>query len=470
MSFSQIEFIIFFAATITALSLSRNNTVKKVILLLSNFYFYAYFSYYFFILLVIAATITFAIGNAIVRSKSHQKLLLSFGIILNLSVLAYFKYYNFFIESILSILPKSQDGFHLVKIIVPLGVSFYIFRFISYLSDVYKSKQTNITIIQNYNSLFNFLIYGTFFPIIISGPISRACHFIPQLENLSLSPSNIYKGYRLFVIGLFLKIFLADRIAPFVNYYFENYEVFNSLSAWLATTAYTLQIYFDFAGYSNMAIGLSLMLGLNIESNFNFPYISTSLSDFWKRWHITLSEWIRDYIYIPIGGNRKGYFFKFLNLLIAMTLCGLWHGAAVTFIVWGFFHGLLLIANHFWKDLTLKLNFKNKSPVYLLLSWIITFFCVSMLWVIFRAETISQALRIIKSLFLFSNIGIAWYQPFVIFVVLSTVVFHILYLKGVKLINLPIQSKLTPTILFCLLWLTIVFYPQEFQPFVYGQF
>ncbi len=470
MSFTQFEFIIIFVFLISALYLIKNNTLKKILLLFCNFYFYCFFSYYFLALLLIVTLSTYAVCKAINSSSYNKIIFLIIGIIINLSILAYFKYYNFFIENINDMLSATTYKFNSLNIIVPIGISFYIFRFISYTYDSYKSSQSNINTPQIHDSLLNFLIYGTFFPIIVSGPISRANHFLPQLEDISLSLSMLYNGFRLFVIGFFLKVFVADRVAPYVNFYFENYDVFNSLSAWIATSAYTIQIYCDFAGYSSMAIGLSSMLGFNIETNFNFPYISTSISEFWKRWHITLSEWIRDYIYIPLGGNRKGTFFKHLNLLIAMTLCGLWHGASLTFIIWGFFHGILLIVNHLWTNISKKRNFHQYKKIYSLFSWGLTFTSISICWIIFRAETLAQATKIIQQLFSFSNIGVAWYQPFVIFIILATITFHILYVNKVKLITLPIQSKLTPTILFFLLWLTIVFYPQEFQPFVYGQF
>ncbi len=447
--------------------LLKNVNFKKLILLIANFYFYLYFDYRFLILLIIATLVTFFVGNWIYRfqSRIYKKILLIAGISINTIILLFFKYYNFFVDSFNHILASNQNSLQTINIILPLGVSFYTFRFISFLVDVYKNGD-DISMVH----AVDFIIYGTFFPIIVSGPISRAKFFLPQLRSFKSSLNCLYRGYRLFVIGLFLKVFVADRIAPYVNYFYENHEVFNCISAWLATTAYSIQIYCDFAGYSSMAIGVALMLGLNIERNFNFPYISTNISDFWRRWHITLSYWIKDYLYIPLGGNRKGKLRKYVNLLIAMTLCGLWHGPAWTFVLWGVLHGILLVINHYWKEFGVPSFNINFSLFYSFASWLLTFLTVSFCWIFFRSEGIGQAIEIIQKLFSFNSIGVSWYQPFVIFIILSTVLFHVLYLTKLKIITLPVENKMTPAILFCLIWLVIVFYPQEFQPFVYVQF
>jgi alginate O-acetyltransferase complex protein AlgI len=250
----------------------KNAKLKKLLLLAANFYFYAYFDYRFLALLFCATTVTFFIGSLLQKTHPvfYRKALLLSGLAINTSILIVFKYYNFFIESLGWLFGLNQDTFSSLNILIPLGVSFYTFRFISYLVDIFKATNNS-----NSCNFIDFLIYGTFFPIIISGPISRASNFLPQLVKLDFSVYNLYAGYRRFVIGLFLKVFIADRIAQYVNFVFENHEVFNSVSIWLATFAYSLQIYCDFAGYSSMAIGLSLILLCHIRMQHNIlKYLS----------------------------------------------------------------------------------------------------------------------------------------------------------------------------------------------------
>ncbi len=465
MLFTQIEFYIFFLTTLSVIHLLKSTILRKMTLLTANFYFYAYFDYRFLLLLIISTVVTFITGKKIQSSKSiwSRKALLFCGLSINLIILICFKYLNFFIESTKNIFALNDVTIGAINIILPLGISFYIFRFISYLIDIHRG---NIKSCQ----LLDFMIYGTFFPIIASGPISRATFFIPQLNDFKPSLNNLYQGYRLFVIGLFLKVFVADRIAYYVDYFYGNYELFNAFTAWIAVVSYSIQIYCDFAGYSNMAIGISLMLGLHIEENFNFPYLARNISDFWRRWHITLTEWIRDYLYIPLGGSRNGKQRKYLNLLIVMTLCGLWHGSAWTFILWGFIHGILLVINHCWKGSTWQSHFTHYTKFYPFASWVLTFLSVTLCWILFRSNNIGQAMSILVKLFSFNNAGLVWLHPFVIFILLATLFVHFLLSRNYKIFTLPIENKFTPALLFCLIWLVIVFFPKEFQPFLYIQF
>jgi len=463
--FTKIEFIVFLVGLGALLFVLKNNTIKKTSLLIANFYFYAYYDYRFLLLLILCVLLTYFIGNLIEKysSISSRRFCLFLAIALNICVLVYFKYLNFFIETLRNILTSMNLPLNSVDVILPLGISFYIFRLISYSVDIYQKKITT-------PSLLDFMIYGTFFPIIISGPISRAKTILRQVNNIELSSVNVYKGYRLFVIGIFLKLVVADRIASYVNFFYNNHEVFNSLTAWIAVCAYSIQIYFDFAGYSNMAIGVALIIGIQIEENFDFPYTAQSIIDFWKRWHITLSKWITEYIYIPLGGNRRGDKRKLINLLITMTLCGLWHGASWTFVAWGFFHGLLLIVNHSWKGSTYQSMLMNFPSLYSCVSWSLTVLSVTICWVFFRSNNFCQAVQIIQQLFAFSNGGVGWYHPFVLFILCATILIHILYFLNLKFFTLPIESKTTPAILFCLLWIVLIYYSKEFQPFVYREF
>jgi alginate O-acetyltransferase complex protein AlgI len=465
MLFTQIEFIIFFGIVLSGIYFCKETTSKKIILLMANFYFYAYFDYRFLVLLIISTLVTFLIGNKIQYSKSVglKKLFLLIGLSINISTLFFFKYFNFFIESINNLFVLNASPTSAINIIIPLGVSFYTFRYMSYLIDIFR-KTTNSS------HILDFMIYGTFFPIIVAGPISRATSFIPQLKKIDITLVHLYSGYRLFVIGLFLKAFVADGIAFYVNYFYENHEIFNSITAWIAILSYSIQIYCDFAGYSSMAIGISLMLGVGLEENFNFPYMAGNISDFWKRWHITLSLWIKDYLYVPLGGSRKGLKRQYINLLIAMTLCGLWHGSGTVFVLWGFFHGILLVIRNYWKSSNYQSLAIHFPHLYSVSSWLLTFLSVTLCWVLFRSSNMEQARAIAQKLFSFNNEGVSWFHPFVIFILLATFSIHLFQKMNPRIFTLPIENKMTPVILFCLLWLVIVFYPKEFQPFVYLQF
>ncbi len=470
MAFTQIEFYAFLLVLLLPLFAIRHTTFRKVWLLAGNSYFYAFFDLRFLGLLWAIVLGTYFVAEGIRRFEKPlaRKWMLVAGVIFNAGILFYFKYFNFFIENLGHLFGETEASSGVLKILAPIGVSFYAFRFISHLVDVYRERRNGPV---EPCSPLDFLVYGTFFPIIVSGPISRSGKFLPQLEKLDLTFDNGYKGFRLFVVGLFLKVFLADRIASYINYFYDHHEVFDTLTTWLAVLAYDLQIYFDFAGYSSMAIGLGRMMGLRIEKNFDFPYISKNFSDFWRRWHITLSQWIRDYLYIPLGGNRHGKARKYVNLLVAMTLCGLWHGAAWTFVLWGFLHGLLLVSNHHWKEQPVRRLALERFPhMYSIASWGWTFLAVTLCWVFFRAENTQQAFSVLVNLFAFNTAGISWVQPFVLFVLLATALFHIAYVLKMKIVTLPVSSRLTPTALFVLIWLVIVFFPKEFQPFVYAQF
>ena len=470
MAFTQIEFYLLLLGILVPLYLVKHATFRKVVLLLASSYFYAFFDLRFLGLLygIILATYGAGWGLRRIETPRVRKGLLVAGIVFNTGILFYFKYFNFFLESLGELFAGDDPAFGALRILAPIGVSFYAFRFISYLVDTYREGPLPDTSRERF---LDFLVYGTFFPIIVSGPISRAGKFLPQLDNLDLSTHNLYQGLRLFVVGLFMKVFVADKVAYFVNYFYSNHQVFDTFTTWQAVLAYDLQIYCDFAGYSSMAIGLGKMMGLQIEKNFDFPYISKNFSDFWRRWHITLSEWIRDYLYIPLGGNRHGKGRKYVNLLVAMTLCGLWHGAAWTFVLWGFLHGLLLVGNHHWKEQALRNRTIERFPrVYTFVAWTWTFLAVSLCWVFFRAESIDQAFFIIGKLFMFDTTGVGWTHPFVAFILLASGLFHLLVVLKVRIVTVPLNSRLTPAVLLALIWLVIVFFPKEFQPFVYAQF
>ncbi len=465
MLFTQIEFYIFFTFLLILLFLARNNPLKKSILLAANIYFYALWDVWFLLLLFASTLITFFAGLKIENNSIRvSKIALVIGISVNISILLYFKYLNFFIDSLKATFGVEIGQNDVLNLILPLGISFYSFRFVGYLIDIYRRQ------INPYENIIDFLIYGTFFPIIVSGPIARAGNFLSQLSLFKVEKETLYEGFKLFVFGLFLKVFIADRIAMYVNYFYDNYAIFNTATSWLAVIGYTFQIYCDFAGYSNMAIGSALMMGIRIEKNFDFPYLANSMSEFWRKWHITLSTWIRDYLYIPLGGNRRGELRKHINLLITMTICGLWHGASWTFVVWGFLHGVALVINHKWSECVFSKNQKPIPVLYTIFSWLLTFMTVTIFWIYFRSSNFSQAVTILQKMFSFETEGVAWYHPFVIFMILSITIFHLVQRVYPQLYFFINRSKFSLTITFCLIWLVVVFFQENFKPFIYSQF
>jgi len=471
MLFTQIEFLLFFILLLGCLNLTRGNRAHKIILLAASYYFYAYWDWRFLGLLLVTTFSDYQIGRQLAKaatSRQHRRLLIATSLLVNLSILAGFKYFNFFVSSLQDII--TPLGLHLgtLSIILPLGISFYTFRTLSYTIDVYRRRLEPCT------NLLDYAVFVSFFPTMVAGPIMRASELLPQLTfPITLNSYNVLSGFRSFVIGFFLKVFVADRIAMFTDYVLENVAVFNSLTVWLAVLGYSIQLYCDFAGYSRMAIGVAKTIGYEVPENFDFPYLSKNITEFWRRWHITLSNWIRDYVYISLGGNRNGNIRMYLNLLIAMSLCGLWHGAAWTFVFWGFFHGLALALHRIWVAWRSRSGIQTggESNFYsVFLGRIATLLTVVVGWVFFRADGFGNALIILGKMF-YPSAGVVWYHPFVLFVLFSFVLIHLaeLFRLG-EYHRLPLSAWYTPTAIFTMIWLCIIFRPQQFAPFIYSQF
>jgi alginate O-acetyltransferase complex protein AlgI len=338
--------------------------------------FYAFLDWQHLPILLISAIINYTLSLRL-TCKGKTKAYLIIGIIFNLTLLAGYKYLSFFASLAHLSFPQTT---------APLGISFFTFHQLAYLIDIY-TRRTHATNVRDY------ALYVTFFPHLIAGPIMRYTQFAPQL---SVRPKHIpyTAGIFFFSVGLFKKVALADTFAPISDRMFDAPSLTLSfLEAWKGLLAYTWQIYFDFSGYADMAIGLGLLCGIALPVNFLAPYQANSISDFWRRWHISLSQFLRDYLYIPLGGNRFGYARQMLALLLTMSLAGLWHGASWNFVLWGTFHGLLLSLAHSWK-LTLGKTFSLPSIVGIG----ITFTCVTLLWVLFRAQTLQDALILYKTL------------------------------------------------------------------------
>ena len=369
--------------------------VKKVNLLMASYLFYAVWNPPFVLLLVFSTILDFFVGKKLSEnnSKNVRKILLSISLLGNLGPLIYFKYGAFILENFTSFLGSVGIDYHApaLDIILPIGISFYTFQTLSYTLDMYRRKYAPVT------SLLDFALFVTFFPQLVAGPIVRPDELIPQFKEQPLvNKENIAKGIFLVTLGLFMKVVLADCfLASPANEVFDALQKpLNMLDAWTGLLAFSGQIFFDFGGYSTCAIGTALCLGFTIGDNFLYPYAAVGFSDFWKRWHITLSTWLRDYLYIPLGGNKNGIIKTNGNLILTMLIGGLWHGASWTFVVWGGLHGLYLVIEKYFKGL--KLNFQ---PPKIILA-MITFFLVLITWVFFRADSFHSAWVLINSMFI----------------------------------------------------------------------
>lgn len=362
----------------------------QIWLVCASLFFYGYWNPAYLPLILISIFINFQLGkylsNSCPKNKLSKALLVS-GLCINLGFLAYYKY-AFFITSSIPIPQINQlvSQFNLDDIVLPLAISFFTFQQISYLVDAYHGET------KEYNFL-NYCLFVTFFPQLIAGPIVHHKDIIPQfyrLRNFVFSHRNFALGLTLFVLGLSKKVLIADRLSPLVNVAFTEASSLGFMQAWVGALNYTFQLYFDFSGYSDMAVGLGLMFNINLPVNFNSPYKALSISDFWRRWHITLSNFLRDYVYIPLGGNRKGKTRQYANLLITMLLGGLWHGAGWTFILWGGLHGVFLIIHHWWRTLNI--------PLPKVVCWLITFLAIVLTWVIFRAHSLQDSIEMLTAM------------------------------------------------------------------------
>ncbi len=376
-------------------------------LVATSLIFYGYWNPAYLGLIIISIIGNYAFGLAINshNRSGYKKTILITGVALNLAVLGYFKYANFFIDNINLLF---ETSFNLEKIILPLAISFFTFQQITYLVDSYRGET------REYNFL-HYTLFVSFFPQLIAGPIVHHKEMLPQFlhNNLyRLNWQNLSVGLTFFIIGLFKKVGIADELSVYASPLFRAADdgvTLTFFESWVAALSYTFQLYFDFSGYSDMAIGVARMFGIVLPLNFFSPYKAKNIIEFWRRWHITLSRFLRDYIYIPLGGNRKGQTRRQLNLIITMLLGGLWHGAGWNFIIWGALHGIYLSINHAWQLLTCDRKIIKSSYLTRGVSWSITFLAVVFGWVFFRAETLDGALSMISSMLFFNGLSIPYF-------------------------------------------------------------
>ena len=368
---------------------SQRKKMMFFVIVFSLYFFYKS-SGLFFLLLVATSIFDWWVAQFIDSSKNRteRRIALTVSLVFSLSILLFFKYSNFVMSNLEALI---GGNFQPLDLILPVGISFYTFRTISYVVDVYKKK------IQPVDDFVEYLFFLSYFPCLVAGPIVRACDFMPQLrENKPATREMIYGGLWLVMLGILKKSVFADYIAQYNNIAFGNPTGYTGFELLMAVLGFTMQIYCDFSGYSDMAIGLGSIMGFDLGINFRFPYRSLNVTEFWHRWHITLSTWLRDYVYIPMGGNRKGVARQYFNLMVTMLIGGLWHGAAWTFVVWGAGHGIALCIHKLCKTWLDKIE---SRPVTRFFSWLITFSLVAFLWIFFRASTFQAAGQVISAIF-----------------------------------------------------------------------
>ncbi|HMJ46904.1 MAG TPA: MBOAT family O-acyltransferase [Ferruginibacter sp.] len=415
MVFNSYTFIAFFIIILILHNLPFSWKVKKVNLLIASYIFYAAWNPPFILLLWLSTVVDFYVGRALYTqdNKYKKKVLLVISLIGNLGMLCFFKYGTFLLENFTALVNAVGIDYQPAKpnIILPAGISFYTFTTLCYTIDMYKRKSKPV------RSMLDFSLFVTFFPHLVAGPIVRPPQLVPQFETpRSTTQKQMMQGLLLLSLGLFMKVVLADSmLAAPANDVFNSTAALSTLDAWTGVLAFSGQIFFDFAGYSTCAIGVAACLGFVLPENFLYPYAAIGFSDFWRRWHVTLSAWLRDYLYIPLGGNRDGKFKTYINLMITMLLGGLWHGANWTFVVWGALHGFYLWVEKFIRDIR-KIpepvvlptaigregpgadTLRNKTFSNFVLA-LITFFFINVTWVFFRSPDFTSAWRMLTSMF-----------------------------------------------------------------------
>ncbi len=461
-------FLILFALFLLVYAIVWKKDVLRTISLIGfGFLFYYLASGGFLFLLLITITFDYLFSGLIENSTNKRagRIYLFSGVLFSLSFLLYFKYKNFFLESVSDI---TGNAIELGDLILPIGISFYTFQSISYLVDVYHRKI-------KVPDFHDYLLYMTFFPHLVAGPIVRARDFLPQLESKPLiNMAYFSEGMLLITKGYIKKAVVADHVSQYSDVVFSAPGSFSGFEHIFSTLCYTLQIYCDFSGYTDMAIGIALLLGYRLCVNFDSPYKATDITGFWRKWHISLSSWLRDYIYIPMGGNKKGFSPQLFFLMFTMLLGGFWHGASWKFVFWGAGHGLLLVLHKLW----MKYIRVNGNSWYMRFAgWLFTFVCVALLWIPFRAISFTDALTIYQSIFSYSNPAV------LIEIWLSNTVLCVVFLLAMFVVLLPYRMKaaysawyLKTPVLIKLLVLAIAIQASiqltdsEVQPFIYFQF
>ena len=474
MQFNSFIFL-FFITLVSVLYYLVPPKLRNYLLLLSNYLFYFYFDFVFAMLLFVLTSITYFLGNKINDSTDHGKKrnLVVFAVVINILALAFFKYFNFFTESFISLLNLLgfNNNLFTLKILLPLGISFYIFQTLSYILDIYYET------LEVKSNFVEYAVFASFFPTIVAGPIERASRLLPQIKSQKeFKLNNIKEGTYLIIIGLFRKVLIGDACGKIVNHIFADPQYYSSIEVFTAVILYTFQIYNDFAGYSSMARGVAKLLGFDIFINFRQPYFATSVADFWRRWHISLSLWLKDYLFVPLQMKYRRYrmWGNIIAMMITFTLCGFWHGASWTFIFWGFLHGFYMsfaLLSVKQKQYFKKLMPNKKSLT--ILQAAITFFLITFAWIFFRAENFSNAFLIIEKLFEFSTGEFAFRFIKILFMYLSVsfLLDYMEYKWDTDIILLKLKPSVRYAISVAILFIVFAYLiTSDKAPFIYAQF
>lgn len=477
MLFNSLDFAIFLPIVFVLYwVLSKNIRLRNLFILAASYYFYGCWNWKFLSLIIISSIVDYYIGQSLYKEESQKKrkLLLYVSLLVNLGFLVYFKYFNFFIESFVDAfsLFGSKLEISTLNIILPVGISFYTFQTLSYTVDIYKKK------FEPTNDIVAFFAFVAFFPQLVAGPIERASHLLPQFfKKHEFNYAQVKSGLLLILWGLFKKMVVADRLAVVVNETFNNVDSYMGVEFMIGTLFFAFQIYCDFSGYSDIAIGISRTMGFDLMKNFERPYFSKSITEFWRRWHISLSTWFRDYVYIPLGGSRKGKYRTYFNLFMVFFISGIWHGAAMTFVIWGAIHGIIIVLEKATskqrKSVFAKINLTKENVVGKLFFIGITFTIVCFAWIFFRANSAKDSWAIVAKILSFqkSDIAIAsdlgmnaieFYASFVFIIfMLSFEWFHAKYNLAKQLARQHIAARWT---LYVVAAVTIIIFG------VYGSF
>lgn len=407
MLFNSYNFLIFFPIVVGITFLIPKKW-QYIWLLIASYYFYMNWDARYALLLFFSTAITYLSGLAISYVRAHdnnivkKKWIVAISFIVNLSILFFFKYFNFTMEIINSLF----NHFHMelvlprVNVLLPVGISFYIFQALSYTVDIYRGD------IEAEHNFLRYALFVSFFPQLVAGPIERSKNLLKQInETHSFQFENMRNGLLLMLWGYFLKIVIADRAAILVDTVYGDIQQYSGIYVMIATVLFAIQIYCDFAGYSTIAIGAAEIMGFHLMENFNCPYFATSIKDFWHRWHISLSTWFRDYLYIPLGGNKKGKKRKYINTLIVFSVSGLWHGAAMTYVIWGFLHGIYQVIGDVVRPAFNRISDYLNKYLVKIISIVVTFILVDFAWIFFRANNVEDAMHVILSMCHFSNLN-----------------------------------------------------------------
>ncbi len=461
MLFNSLNFFIFFILFISIYFLISGKP-RLLFCLSSSYLFYFFFSVKFSLIIMVSTVIDYTMGKKIAEEKNFnkKKVYLSISLFLNLLILGIFKYFNFFIDSFLVFLSifSLNISYTALSIVLPVGISFYTFQSMSYSLDIYFGR------CKVENSFIRFATFVSFFPQLVAGPIVRAKRLLPQFRvDKSFKWSNFFLGFEHIIFGFFLKICVADRLGIIVDPTFISPKDYGGLAHIIASIGFSFQIYADFAGYSLIAIGIGRLMGFNFGINFKRPYFAFSFLGFWRRWHISLSSWLRDYLYIPLGGNRFGIFLKYRNFIIVMFLGGLWHGASINFLIWGMLHGILLIIN----DLLRKRNILTAQNIS---NRFIVFATVTLLWIPFRSENLGIMMSKLSKIFstdnFFQNISYDLFNTVIAFTMI--LIFILKDFIDEKKIRLNKRLRILLSLIF--VWLISLLGVFEGSNFIYFRF